>query len=213
MKDYKNKFIEYALNKQALIFGKFILKSGRISPYFFNAGLFNTGCDLAFLGKIYATALIDSEMDFDILFGPAYKGIPIAATTAVALAEQYHLDIPYCFNRKEVKDHGEAGILFGSLLQGKVMLVDDVVTAGTTIRESMTIINANQATLAGVIVSLDRQEKGQSEISALQEVVREYHCRSLNIITLADLIAFLEKKSDMASYLSAICAYQEQYGV
>ncbi|AHF78979.1 Orotate phosphoribosyltransferase [Sodalis praecaptivus] len=213
MKEYQRKFIEYALNKQVLKFGEFTLKSGRISPYFFNAGLFNTGRDLAFLGRVYAAALVDSGVPFDLLFGPAYKGIPIATTTAVALAEQHQRDVPYCFNRKEAKDHGEGGTLVGSPLQGKVMLVDDVITAGTAIRESMAIIAAHQATLAGVMISLDRQEKGRGEISAIQEVERDYHCKVLAIITLADLIAYLEEKGEMADHLAAVRAYQQQYGI
>lgn len=213
MKEYQRKFIEYALNKQVLKFGEFTLKSGRISPYFFNAGLFNTGRDLAFLGRVYAAALMDSGVSFDVLFGPAYKGIPIATTTAVALAEQHQRDVPYCFNRKEAKDHCEGGMLVGSPLQGKVMLVDDVITAGTAIRESMAIIAAHQATLAGVMISLDRQEKGRGEISAIQEVERDYHCRVLAIITLADLIAYLEEKGEMAAPLAAVRAYQQQYGI
>ncbi|MGL9724520.1 orotate phosphoribosyltransferase [Sodalis sp. (in: enterobacteria)] len=213
MKEYQRKFIEYALNKQVLKFGEFTLKSGRISPYFFNAGLFNTGRDLAFLGRVYAAALVDSGVPFDLLFGPAYKGIPIATTTAVALAEQHQRDVPYCFNRKEAKDHGEGGTLVGSPLQGKVMLVDDVITAGTAIRESMAIIAAHQATLAGVMISLDRQEKGGGEISAMQEVERDYHCKVLAIITLADLIAYLEEKGEMADHLAAVRAYQQQYGI
>ncbi|OIV46284.1 orotate phosphoribosyltransferase [Sodalis sp. TME1] len=213
MKEYQRKFIEYALNKQVLKFGEFTLKSGRISPYFFNAGLFNTGRDLAFLGRVYAAALVDSGVPFDLLFGPAYKGIPIATTTAVALAEQHQRDVPYCFNRKEAKDHGEGGTLVGSPLQGKVMLVDDVITAGTAIRESMAIIAAHQATLAGVMISLDRQEKGRGEISAIQEVERDYHCKVLAILTLADLIAYLEEKGEMADHLAAVRAYQQQYGI
>ena len=163
MKPYQRQFIEFALSKQVLKFGEFTLKSGRKSPYFFNAGLFNTGRDLALLGRFYAEALVDSGIEFDLLFGPAYKGIPIATTTAVALAEHHDLDLPYCFNRKEAKDHGEGGNLVGSALQGRVMLVDDVITAGTAIRESMEIIQANGATLAGVLISLDRQDHGRCQ--------------------------------------------------
>lgn len=213
MKEYQSKFIEYALNKKMLKFGEFILKSGRISPYFFNASLFNTGRDLSFLGRVYAEALVDFGISFDVLFGPAYKGIPIATTTAVALAEHYGRDVSYCFNRKETKIHGEGGTLVGSLLQGKVMLVDDVITAGTAIREAMEIIAAHQATLAGVIISLDRQEKGRGEISAIQEVERNYHCRVIAIITLEDLIAYLDKKSEMAVPLAAVRTYKQQYGI
>lgn len=163
MKPYQRQFIEFALSKQVLKFGEFTLKSGRKSPYFFNAGLFNTGRDLALLGRFYAEALVDSGIEFDLLFGPAYKGIPIATTTAVALAEHHDRDLPYCFNRKEAKTHGEGGNLVGSPLQGRVMLVDDVITAGTAIRESMEIIQANGAQLAGVLISLDRQERGRGE--------------------------------------------------
>ncbi|GAA0491387.1 MULTISPECIES: orotate phosphoribosyltransferase [Tatumella] len=213
MKPWQRQFIEFALNKQVLKFGEFTLKSGRKSPYFFNAGLFNTGRDLALLGRFYAQALTDSEIDFDLVFGPAYKGIPIATTTAVALADHHDRDVPYCFNRKEAKDHGEGGLLVGSPLQGRIMLVDDVITAGTAIRESMEIIAANQATLAGVLISLDRQERGQGEISAIQEVERDYQCRVISIITLKDLISYLEEKPEMANHLASVRAYQKQYGI
>lgn len=213
MKEYQRQFIEFALEKQVLKFGEFTLKSGRKSPYFFNAGLFNTGRDLALLGRFYAAALVDSGIDFDVVFGPAYKGIPIATTTVVALSEHYDLDKPYCFNRKEAKDHGEGGNLVGSPLTGKVMLVDDVITAGTAIRESMQIINANQATLAGVLISLNRQEKGQSDISAIQEVERDYQCQVISIVGLDDLISYLSDKPDMTTSLSAILEYKQQYGV
>ena len=202
MKAWQRDFIEFALNKQVLKFGEFTLKSGRKSPYFFNAGLFNTGRDLALLGRFYAQALVDSGVDFDLLFGPAYKGIPIATTTAVALADHHQRDVPYCFNRKEAKDHGEGGLLVGSPLEGRVMLVDDVITAGTAIRESMEIIAANGARLAGVLISLDRQERGRGEISAIQEVERDYQCHVTAIITLSDLIEYLEEKPEMADHLA-----------
>ena len=213
MKPYQRQFIEFALNKQVLKFGEFHLKSGRISPYFFNAGLFNTGRDLALLGRFYAAALVDSGIEFDLLFGPAYKGIPIATTTAVALSEHHDIDIPYCFNRKETKDHGEGGNLVGSPLAGRVMLVDDVITAGTAIRESMDIISQKQASLSGVLISLDRQERGRGELSAIQEVQRDYQCDVIAIITLDDLIEYLEEKPEMADYLVAIKAYQQEFGV
>ncbi|HEI6852576.1 TPA: orotate phosphoribosyltransferase [Yersinia enterocolitica] len=213
MKAYQREFIEFALNKQVLKFGEFTLKSGRISPYFFNAGLFNTGLDLAKLGRFYAAALMDCGVEFDLLFGPAYKGIPIATTTAVALAEHHNRDVPYCFNRKEAKDHGEGGSLVGRPLEGRVMLVDDVITAGTAIRESMEIINAQGATLAGVMISLDRQERGRGEISAIQEVERDYHCKVIAIVTLNDVISYLEEKPEMAVHLTAVRQYREQYGV
>lgn len=213
MKGWQRDFIEFALNKQVLKFGEFTLKSGRKSPYFFNAGLFNTGRDLALLGRFYAQALVDSGVDFDLLFGPAYKGIPIATTTAVALADHHQRDVPYCFNRKEAKDHGEGGLLVGSPLEGRVMLVDDVITAGTAIRESMEIIAANGARLAGVLISLDRQERGRGEISAIQEVERDYQCHVTAIITLSDLIEYLEEKPEMADHLAAVRAYRKNYGI
>ncbi|RWR03178.1 orotate phosphoribosyltransferase [[Pantoea] beijingensis] len=213
MKPWQRQFIEFALNKQVLKFGEFTLKSGRKSPYFFNAGLFNTGRDLALLGRFYAQALVDSAIDFDLLFGPAYKGIPIATTTAVALADHHERDVPYCFNRKEAKDHGEGGLLVGSPLQGRIMLVDDVITAGTAIRESMEIIAAQGATLAGVLISLDRQERGRGDISAIQEVERDYHCKVAAIITLEDLIDYLEEKPEMADHLAAVHAYRQAYGI
>ncbi|MBT0722287.1 orotate phosphoribosyltransferase [Tatumella sp. TA1] len=213
MKAWQREFIEFAIRKQVLKFGEFTLKSGRKSPYFFNAGLFNTGRDLAQLGRFYAQALVDSGIDFDLLFGPAYKGIPIATTTAVALADHHHRDLPYCFNRKEAKDHGEGGLLVGSPLEGRVMLVDDVITAGTAIRESMEIITAHHATLAGVLISLDRQERGRADISAIQEVERDYQCRVISIITLNDLVSYLEEQPSMAEALVAVKAYREQYGI
>nr|WED67605.1 orotate phosphoribosyltransferase [Pectobacterium colocasium] len=213
MKAYQRQFIEFALSKQVLKFGEFTLKSGRISPYFFNAGLFNTGRDLALLGRFYAEALVDSGVEFDLLFGPAYKGIPIATTAAVALAEHHDRDLPYCFNRKEAKDYGEGGSLVGSPLQGRVMLVDDVITAGTAIRESMAIISAHGATLAGVMIALDRQERGRADLSAIQEVERDYQCKVISIITLKELIAYLAEKPEMAVHLDAVKAYREQFGV
>ncbi|UMB77011.1 orotate phosphoribosyltransferase [Dickeya fangzhongdai] len=213
MKAYQRQFIEFALSKQVLKFGEFTLKSGRISPYFFNAGLFNTGRDLALLGRFYAEALVDAAVEFDVLFGPAYKGIPIATTTAVALAEHHDRDVPYCFNRKEAKDHGEGGNLVGSPLKGRIMLVDDVITAGTAIRESMEIIAAQGATLAGVLIALDRQERGRGELSAIQEVERDYQCKVTSIITLEDLITYLAEKPEMVAHLEAVKAYRAQFGV
>ena len=213
MKDYQKEFIEFALEKQVLKFGRFTLKSGRTSPYFFNAGLFNSGRDLARLGRFYAAALMDSGIDYDLLFGPAYKGIPIATTTAVALSNDYDLDVPYCFNRKEAKTHGEGGSLVGSELKGKIMLVDDVITAGTAIRESMDIIQAHHAKLAGVLIALDRQEKGRAELSAIQEVERDYGAKVISIVKLSDLITYLEENPDMQEDLAAVKAYREQYGI
>jgi orotate phosphoribosyltransferase len=213
MKDYQRDFIEFALSKQVLRFGEFTLKSGRTSPYFFNAGLFNTGGDLARLGRFYAAALQDSKIDYNLLFGPAYKGIPIATTTAVALSDGYDIDMPYCFNRKEAKTHGEGGSLVGSALEGKVMLVDDVITAGTAIRESMEIIKAHGAELSGVLIALDRQEKGRAELSAIQEVERDFNTKVISIVTLADLITYLEEKPDMADSLASIKKYRQDYGI
>lgn len=213
MKDYQREFIEFALTKQVLRFGEFTLKSGRTSPYFFNAGLFNTGRDLARLGRFYAAALQDSKIEYNLLFGPAYKGIPIATTTAVALADSYDIDMPYCFNRKEAKKHGEGGSLVGSALEGKVMLVDDVITAGTAIRESMEIIQAHGAELSGVLIALDRQEKGQAELSAIQEVERDFNTKVISIVTLADVISYLEEQPDMVDSLVSIRKYREDYGI
>ncbi|CAH0527255.1 orotate phosphoribosyltransferase [Vibrio hippocampi] len=213
MKAYQREFIEFALEKQVLKFGEFTLKSGRKSPYFFNAGLFNTGRDLARLGRFYAAALADSGIEYDVLFGPAYKGIPIATTTAVALADHHDVDTPYCFNRKEAKDHGEGGNLVGSALEGRIMLVDDVITAGTAIRESMEIIQANGADLAGVLVAIDRQEKGKGELSAIQEVERDFGCAVISIVSLTDLITYLEEAGGDTEHLAAVKAYRAEYGI
>ena len=213
MKQYQIDFIEFALERGVLKFGEFTLKSGRISPYFFNAGLFNTGRDLARLGRFYAAALMDSGVDYDLLFGPAYKGIPIASATALQLCEQHDIDMPYCFNRKEKKAHGEGGSLVGSELQGKVMLVDDVITAGTAIRESMDIINNAGAELAGVLIALDRQEKGKGELSAIQEIERDYGATMISIVTLGDLIGYLTEKGEMGDTLASVTAYREKYGI
>jgi len=213
MKAYQKEFIEFALAKEVLKFGEFTLKSGRTSPYFFNAGLFNTGGDLARLGRFYAAALADSGIDFDLLFGPAYKGIPIATTTAVALFDHHDIDTPYCFNRKEAKTHGEGGNLVGSPLAGKVMLVDDVITAGTAIRESMELIQTHDAELSGVLIALDRQEKGKGELSAIQEVERDFGTKVISIVTLGDLISYLEDKPEMADNLAKVRQYREDYGI
>ena len=213
MQAYQKDFIEFAIARNVLRFGEFTLKSGRTSPYFFNAGLFNTGADLATLGQCYAAALIDSGISFDVLFGPAYKGIPIATTTAVALATQHSVDTPYCFNRKEAKTHGEGGNLVGAELSGNIMLVDDVITAGTAIRESMTLIQAHNATLAGVLIALDRQEKGQGELSAIQEVERDFGTKVVSSVTLNDVMTYLADKPEMAEHLEAVAAYRKQYGI
>jgi orotate phosphoribosyltransferase len=212
MQDYQRNFIEFALARDVLKFGQFTLKSGRTSPYFFNAGLFNTGGDLAKLGQFYAQTLQKSGIEYDVLFGPAYKGIPIATTTAVALADKHNVDKPYCFNRKEAKTHGEGGNLVGSPLAGKIMLVDDVITAGT-IRESMQLIQANNAQLAGVLIALDRQEKGQGELSAIQEVERDFDTQVISIISLADLVDYLSDQIEMAEHLANIMQYRLDFGI
>ncbi|KPD21068.1 orotate phosphoribosyltransferase [Idiomarina abyssalis] len=213
MKAYQKEFIEFAIERGVLKFGEFTLKSGRTSPYFFNAGLFNKGSDLARLGRFYAEALVDSGIDFDVLFGPAYKGIPIATATAVALYDQHNQDTPYCFNRKEKKDHGEGGNLVGSALEGKVMLVDDVITAGTAIREAMEIVQANGAELSGVLIALDRQEKGKGELSAIQEVERDFNAQVVSIVSLNDVITFLKDDNTFKEYLPKVEAYRAEFGV
>lgn len=213
MHAYQKEFIEFAIDRNVLRFGEFTLKSGRTSPYFFNAGLFNTGADLAKLGQCYAAALVDSGIDYDVLFGPAYKGIPIATTTAVALASQHNIDTPYCFNRKEAKTHGEGGNTVGAELSGNIMLVDDVITAGTAIRESMTLIQAQGAHLAGVLIALDRQEKGQGELSAIQEVERDFDTQVVSIVTMTHVMEYLAEKGDEAEHLQAMRAYRKQYGI
>ncbi len=213
MKAFQQAFIEFAIARGVLKFGEFTLKSGRKSPYFFNAGLFNRGGDLAKLGRYYADALTDAGIDFDVLFGPAYKGIPIATTTAVALADHHDMDVPYCFNRKEAKAHGEGGNLVGSPLEGKVMLVDDVITAGTAIRESMTLIAANTASLAGVLIALDRQERGTGELSAIQEVECDYNTKVVSIVSLNDVVTYLRSAGGYDEAISAIETYRENYGI
>lgn len=213
MENYKQQFIEFALARQVLKFGEFTLKSGRVSPYFFNAGLFNQGADLARLGEFYAAALQDAGLQYDMIFGPAYKGIPIATAVSIALFNRFDINKPVCFNRKENKDHGEGGNLIGSPLRGKVLLVDDVITAGTAIRESMQIIQANDAQLSAVLIALNRQERGNGELSAIQEVERDYQCDVLSIIDFADLMAFIETQPEYQQYLPAMRAYREQYGI
>lgn len=213
MQDYKREFIEFAIANDVLRFGEFTLKSGRVSPYFFNAGLFNRGIQLARLGHFYAAAIQDSGIDFDVIFGPAYKGIPLASAAAIALADQFSRDVPYCFNRKEAKDHGEGGNIVGAPLEGRILIVDDVITAGTAIRESMGIIDAAGAKAAGVVIALDRQEKGQGELSAIQEVEQNYGLQVVSIITLTDLMEYLKGNSQLGQYLEAIQAYRDQYGV
>ncbi len=213
MQTYQREFLDDAIRLGVLRFGEFTLKSGRISPYFFNAGLFDTGSALARLGRCYAQAIADSGLAFDTLFGPAYKGIPLAAATAIALAERHGRDLPWCFNRKEAKDHGEGGTLVGSPLAGRVLIVDDVITAGTAIGESMALIEAAGATAAGVVIALDRQERGSGARSAIQEVEERYGMRAVSIVTLADLIDYVAEHPEYARHLPAIRAYRERYGI
>ena len=213
MQDYQKEFIEFALSSQVLRFGEFTLKSGRVSPYFFNAGLFNTGEALAKLGQYYAQALTDSSVQFDVLFGPAYKGIPLASSCAVALATQHNINTPYSFNRKEAKDHGEGGNIVGAPLKGKVLIIDDVITAGTAIREAMDIISNVGAQAAGVLIALDRQEKGKGELSAIQEVEQQYNIPVSSIIKLADLIEYIKVKDEFKQHLPSVEAYRKEYGI
>ncbi len=213
MLPFQREFIEFALSREVLKFGEFALKSGRLSPYFFNAGLFQRGSDLARLGRFYAQAIQASTIDFDLLFGPAYKGIPLVSTTAVALAEHHGRDLPWCFNRKEAKDHGEGGLIVGAPLKGRVLIIDDVITAGTAIRETMQILERHGATPAGVVVALDREERGQGELSAIQEIERDYRIPVAAIIRLRDLISFLQQAPAFRSYAPAIEDYRQRYGI
>lgn len=210
--DYQREFIEFAIERDVLRFGEFTLKSGRISPYFFNAGLFNTGACLARLGQYYAQALTAAGVGFDMLFGPAYKGIPLAAATAIALAEHHRRDVPYAFNRKEAKDHGEGGMLVGAPLHGRVLVIDDVISAGTSVRESVNLIHEAGATLAGVVIALDRQERGRGNTSAIEEVERACGVPVMSIVRLDHLIDFLRQDRLRADALSAIERYRTEYG-
>jgi orotate phosphoribosyltransferase len=212
MLDYKKDFISYALDCGVLKFGEFQLKSGRTSPYFFNTGLFNTGAQLGKLGHFYAQALLQSEVNPDILYGPAYKGIPLVSATSIAYAQITGNDIPFAFNRKEAKDHGEGGSLVGAPLQGKVIILDDVITAGTSVRESVDIINNAGATPAGVLIALDRQEKGLNDCSAIQEVEEHFNMPVIAIITLANIIDYLKAEAKNEQ-LGAIKDYQHRYGI
>ncbi|MDD9890424.1 MAG: orotate phosphoribosyltransferase [Gammaproteobacteria bacterium] len=215
MQDFQSEFLEFVLNNEILKFGEFTLKSGRVSPYFFNAGLFNTGEKLAFLAKCYAAAIADSGQQFDVLFGPAYKGIPLVSATAIALANNHGMNKPYCFNRKEAKDHGEGGLIVGAELKGRVLIIDDVITAGTAIREAVELLQSNKAELSGIAVAMDRQERGIGELSAIQEIEQTYEIPVTNIINLQNIIDYLETTSDSAlqEYLGAVAAYRTEYGV
>ena len=212
MQEYQRKFIELALSKGVLKFGSFVLKSGRTSPYFFNAGGFNTGDDLATLGSCYAHALVDSGIKFDVLFGPAYTGIPLACATAMALAREHGINMPWCFNRKEKKDHGEGGNLVGAPLKGDILLVDDVITAGTAIRESDEIIKANGAHFKAALIALNRKEKGQGEKSAIAEAEETLGIKIVSIVSFDDLLKYIENDDKLKEHVPAMLEYRKQYG-
>jgi orotate phosphoribosyltransferase len=212
MQDYQKDFIRYALDCGVLKFGEFQLKSGRTSPYFFNTGLFNTGMKLGKLGQYYALALKQSEIPADVLYGPAYKGIPLVSATSIAYAQLTQQDIPFTFNRKETKDHGEGGLLVGSPLQGNIVILDDVITAGTSVLESIDIITDAGATPAGILIAMDRQEKGQNEISIIQELKSKYHLPIISLINLDDIIEFSADSAENKIHIEAIKLYQETYG-
>ena len=212
MSDFRQEFIEFALASGVLCFGEFKTKAGRLSPYFFNAGLFNDGNTLRQLAQFYAKAILAADPGFDLLFGPAYKGIPLVAATAVALAE-FGRNLPFCFNRKEAKDHGEGGMTVGAPLKGRVLIVDDVISAGTSVRESVEIIRAAGATPAGVLIALDRMERGTGSLSAVQEVRNHFGIPVISIATLDDLVAFLRARGNMAQQLRLVERYRKEYGV
>ncbi|HUW75467.1 MAG TPA: orotate phosphoribosyltransferase [Gallionella sp.] len=212
MSNFRLDFIRFAVQQQVLSFGEFKTKAGRMSPYFFNAGLFNDGASLRNLSQFYAQAIQAAEIPYDMLFGPAYKGIPLAAGTAIALAEQGS-NVPYCYNRKEAKDHGEGGTTVGAKLQGRVLIIDDVISAGTSVRESIDLIRAAGAQPCAVVIALDRMERGQSELSAVQEVRRNYNIPVISIATLDDLLGYLHAEGGMADNFAAVRAYRDRYGV
>ncbi len=212
MSNFSQDFIRFAVQQKVLCFGEFQTKAGRLSPYFFNAGLFNDGASLHSLTQFYAQAILASGMPFDMLFGPAYKGIPLAAGTAIALAEQGR-NVPYCYNRKEAKDHGEGGMMVGAKLQGRVLIIDDVISAGTSVRESIELIRAAGAEPCGVVIALDRMERGQGELSAVQEVERNYDIPVVSIAGVDDLLGYLQGEPEMVQNLSAVQSYRDRYGV
>jgi len=212
MSSLKQDFIAFAITHKVLCFGQFKTKAGRLSPYFFNTGLFNDGASLAALGQFYAKAIIAAELQFDLLFGPAYKGIPLVAAVAIALAE-HGRNVPFAFNRKEAKDHGEGGLTIGAPLQGHVLIVDDVISAGTSVRESVALIKDGGAAPCGVMIALDRQERGTGVLSAVQETAQLYGLPVTGIITLADIIGYLQQRPEMAENLQAVMCYKQQYGV
>ena len=212
MQTHQREFLELALRKNALRFGEFKLKSGRMSPYFFNAGLFDSGASLAVLGRAYAKTAQESGVGFDMLFGPAYKGIALATVTASALAQDHARDVPIAFNRKEAKDHGEGGVLIGAPLTGRVLIVDDVISAGTATRESLALIRANGATPAGVLIALDRQERGMGSTSAAQEIAAEFGIPVIAIARLDELLTLAAERPELADYRSKLDAYRAAYG-
>ncbi len=214
MQNYQRHFIEFLLKHKALTFGEFTLKSGRISPYFFNLGVFNTGTSLAQLGEFYAATLLQSNLPHDVLYGPAYKGIPLVAATAIALYNNHQKNTPYCFNRKEVKDHGDGGSFVGAPLEGRVVMVDDVITAGTTVRETIRMMENLNANLTGIVIAFDRQERGQGEQSAVQETAERFGVPVQSIITLQDVVTYMNESAEMDSTLKEeIERYQAEYGV
>ena len=212
LKNYQREFLDFAIQTNVLRFGDFTLKSGRVSPYFFNSGLFNSGKSIATLGQFYAATINDSNINYDLLFGPAYKGIPLAVATTIAIANQYNIDVPYAFNRKEVKDHGEGGIIVGAKLFGKVLIIDDVITAGTSVRESIDTIKKENALPAGVVIAMDRQERGQGSSSAIQEIEGTFGISVTHIVSLNDLLTYLEDKANMKLHRNAIITYRDTYG-
>ncbi len=212
MEQYQNDFVDFMLEIGALKFGEFTLKSGRVSPYFFNVGQFNQGNHLSQLGQFYAQAIEASGIKFDVLFGPAYKGIPLVAATAIALNDSFNRSVPYSFNRKEAKDHGEGGSIVGHPLEGDILIIDDVITAGTAIKEAKDIINANGAKTKGVVVALDRQEKGKGELSAIQEVEQNFGITVVSIINLSHIVDYLKANNDK-NIISRIESYRSQYGI
>jgi orotate phosphoribosyltransferase len=213
LQQYQREFLELAIARDALRFGEFTLKSGRVSPYFFNAGRYDSGAALARLGRAYAQALVDADIGFDMLFGPAYKGIALATACAVAFADHHGRDVPVAFDRKEAKSHGEGGVIIGAPLAGRVLIVDDVITAGTAIRQSLALIAAHGATPAGVAIALDRQERGQTALSAAQEIQGEFAIPVIAIARLAELVALAEERAELRAHLPAMQAYRQQYGV
>jgi orotate phosphoribosyltransferase len=213
MQDFQREFLAFALSRGVLKFGSFTLKSGRQSPYFFNAGLFNTGGSLAALGRFYARTIIASGVSFDLLYGPAYKGIPLAAAASIALADHHERDVPFAFNRKETKDHGEGGAVVGSPIAGRVLIIDDVITAGTSVRESVALIRGQGAQPAGVVIALDRQERGAGLLSAVQEVTEQFGIPVFPIVTLDILVSYLAERSDTEAFLEPVRIYRERYGV